>query len=167
MSCAAAAASNAPGFGLRQSQSSPESWKQVRNSSIGSASPSAALIASTVLPLRRSARDVRLVGHDDQQEARLAQRRKRLPDARQNLKFGDAGGRIGLAVAHEGAIEHPVAIEEHGASHGRTADSHLVWLAFSLGCETRRCQTTAWNASECGVTVSALTVGMMQQASAT
>ena len=167
MLCAAAAASNAPGFGLRQSQSSPESWKQVRNSSSGSASPSAALIASTSSRIRRSAGDVRLVRHDDQKEARFVQRCERLSDAGQDLKLGDAGGRVGLAVAHRGAIEHPVAIEEHGASHGRTADSHLVWLAFSLGCETRRCQTTAWNASECGVTVSALTVGMMQQASAT
>ena len=35
-------------------------------------------------------------------------------------------------------------------------DSHLVWFAFSFGCETSRCQTTAWNASECGVTLSGI-----------
>src|SRR5271167_4154860 len=45
--------------------------------------------------------------------------------------------------------------------------SHLVCWTFSLGCETRRCQITAWNASECGVTFWGFTVGTMQHASAT
>ena len=39
--------------------------------------------------------------------------------------------------------------------------------AFSSGCETSRCQTTAWNASVCGVTCLGFTVGTITQASAT
>src|SRR4051812_24213244 len=48
-----------------------------------------------------------------------------------------------------------------------TADSHFVSLAFSAGCDTNRCQITPWNASACGVTLAAFTVGTMTQASAT
>src|SRR5207302_10749801 len=46
-------------------------------------------------------------------------------------------------------------------------DSHLVCAAFTAGCDTSRCQTTAWNASACAVMVSGLTVGTITHASAT
>src|SRR3979409_1706965 len=36
---------------------------------------------------------------------------------------------------------------------------HLVEICCSFGCDTRQCQTTAWNASVCGVTREASTVG--------
>src|SRR5262249_11147464 len=55
----------------------------------------------------------------------------------------------------------------HAASGLGDADSHFVSAAFSAGCETSRCQMTPWNASACGVTVAAFTVGTMTQASAT
>ena len=52
-------------------------------------------------------------------------------------------------------------------NHSITAeDSHFVCPAFSAGCDTSRCQTTAWNASACGVTLSGFTVGTITQASA-
>ena len=45
--------------------------------------------------------------------------------------------------------------------------SHFIGAACRRGSETNRCQTTAWNASLCAVTVSGLIVGTITQASAT
>ena len=74
--------------------------------------------------------------------------------------------REGLPVLYYRSIQDPVAVKKHGSSHYRV-DSHLVCWTFSLGCDTRRCQTTPWNASECGVMVSVFTTGTTTQASAT
>ena len=46
-------------------------------------------------------------------------------------------------------------------------DSHFVAVRLIDGCETIRCQRTAWNASACGVTVAGLTTGTTTHASAT
>src|SRR5438128_259878 len=46
-------------------------------------------------------------------------------------------------------------------------DSHFISLTANAGCDTIRCQMTAWNASVWGVTVLLLTVGTITHASAT
>src|SRR3712207_6219136 len=94
------------------------------------------------------------------------EQRHGLGDIWQKLQLGQAAGRVGDAVAHVGAVEHAVAVEEHGAAHQRS-DSHLVCAARSSGCETIRCQISAWNDSAWGVIVSGLTVGTTTQAWAT
>ena len=76
-------------------------------------------------------------------------------------------GRVRLAVAHDRPIDHAVAVEEHRGSGCHRVDSHFVGAALRRGCDTSRCQTTAWNASVCGVMVSGLTVGTITHASAT
>ena len=95
---------------------------------------------------------VRLVGDHQQQEAAVleaGQRRRRTGD---NFQLGGGRGRIGLAIAHDGAVQDTVAIEKDRARQAQAVtDSHLVSACFSAGCDTSRCQTTAWNASACGV----------------
>ena len=117
------------------------------------------------------ARDIRLVGRDDQAEAVLAQALECRGRVGKDDHLLDGVGRIRLAVADIGLVQHAIAIEEHGARHAlagaRSTPSHLVCFAFSAGCVTSRCQMTAWNASECGVTASGLTVGTMHTASPT
>ena len=83
-------------------------------------------------------------------------------------------GGIGAAIADDCAVQHAVTVEEDrpvGLAASRPlahrTDSHLVARDFSRGCETSRCQTTAWNASEWGVMCSGLTVGTIAQAAAT
>ena len=69
---------------------------------VGSRAASRAWIASTAVARLRAARDVGLVGHDDQQIAGGLQ--ARAPRARAgNSTSVDAAGRIRLAVAHDGA----------------------------------------------------------------
>ena len=45
--------------------------------------------------------------------------------------------------------------------------SHFVCATFSFGWLTKRCHTTAWNASECGVMLFGFTVGITITTSAT
>ncbi len=45
--------------------------------------------------------------------------------------------------------------------------SHFVCATFSFGWLTKRCHTTAWNASECGVVLFGLIVGITITTSAT
>ena len=114
-----------------------------------------------------SARHVGLVG--DAQSSRTphpagaAPARARPPARRARPR--DAGG-YGCAVAHDGIVQHAVAIEKDGRPRPAVmsyfpTDSHFVSCALSAGCETSRCQTTAWNASACGVVWTGLTVGTM------
>ena len=121
-------------------------------------------------PILRSARDVGLIRNDEEQEVECfepRQCRRRFGDDRQIL---ERARWVWLSVAHDRSIENAVAVEENGA-HAISAylvtDSHFVCARFSAGWLTIKCQTTAWNASACGVTFSALTVGMRTTASAT
>ena len=100
-------------------------------------------------PRQRAARDVGLIGDDDQQKAAGLEEGEGFGHAGQNLELLGSTRRIGLAVTLERAVEHAVAVEKHGALQRR--DSHLVGAAFTAGCVTNRCQTTAWKASACGV----------------
>src|SRR5436190_710684 len=91
---------------------------------------------------------------------------QRLRHARQDLQRGLGGRRERPAVTDDWTIDYAVPVEEDGAPNA-SVDSHFVCAALSAGCDTRRCHTTAWNASECGVMLSAFTVGTMTHASAT
>src|SRR5262249_55419789 len=101
----------------------------------------------------------------DESEARRLESRERIADARENLQVFRALRRIRAPLSDDGSIDDAVPVEEDGGGH--IVDSHFVGYTLSAGCETSRCQTTAWNASLCGVIVSGLTVGMITHASAT
>ncbi len=119
----------------------------------------------------RASRDIGLVGHDDEEKSCLLQAPQTFGYSRKNLDFRDTGRGMRLPLPNNGAIYYPVAIKENSAPFGHdrhlTADSHLVSCALSFGCDTSKCQTTAWEASECGVIFSELTVGTITHASAT
>src|SRR5262249_35011085 len=71
-------------------------------------------------------------------------------------------GRVGFAVAHGGDVDRAVTIEKHrrGSRHRAAMPSHLASCRARVGCDTRQCHTTAWNASESGVTALGSTVGI-------
>ena len=78
------------------------------------------------------------------------------------------GERLWLSPAKGGGSAATALEEEATASDGfATTLSHLVWFIFKSGCETNKCQTTAWNASLCGVMLFGFTVGTITHASAT
>src|SRR6185312_13753990 len=110
-----------------------------------------------------AAGDVGLIRGADEQEAGVTELPRRPDGAREDLELLQRRRGTGAAVADDGAVP----------ARGRRAvlahftDSHFVARVLTRGCETSRCQTTAWNASECGVMWSGLTVGTMAQASAT
>ena len=90
----------------------------------------------------------------------------------QDFQIVHGFGGKGKTVAQDRAVDHPVAVQEDGARHYRcdvfaAEDSHFVGFAFSFGCDTIRCQITAWNDSVWGVMLSGFTVGTSTQASAT
>src|SRR5262245_10675440 len=64
---------------------------------------------------------------------------------------------MGPAIADNRAVDHAVAVEEDRAA--QSGAHHFVATCCRMGCETRQCHTTAWNASVCGVTRDASTVG--------
>src|SRR5216684_2892483 len=100
--------------------------------------------------------DVGLVGDDDIEESRRTQRLQRLAYAGKQLQIGKRARRVRLAVAHDRLVDHAVAVEKHRAA----LRYHFVAVCCRAGCDTRQCQTTAWNASVCGVTRPASTVGI-------
>ena len=95
------------------------------------------------LPRQDSARNVGLVGDDDADQPQRSSRLQRLADPGQDVELlhGLRGKRF--AAANKGAAHHPVPIQEESRTPGHRRPSHLVLAAFSLGCDTNRCQTTA------------------------
>lgn len=65
-----------------------------------------------------AAGDVGLVGDDDEEEAGGAETVEGFGGAGEDLHFGSGGGRVGAAIADDGAVEDAVAIEEYGFGHG-------------------------------------------------
>ena len=117
---------------------------------------------------RRPARDVRLVGDDDHAETALVQPLDAARRVRLDAQLGERRRRMRPPVAKDRRVDDAVAVEEDRGAHAdRATASHFVAAALSAGCVTSRCHTTPWNASECGVTCAALTVGMITHASAT
>lgn len=117
---------------------------------------------------RLAQREVRLVRNENEGIAcilQLSQGRNHTVD---QMKVGGVKRRLEPAGCgiRDHCVEDAVAIEENRrAAH--CADSHFISLARIRGWETMRCQTTAWNSSVWGVTVSGERVGMIRQASAT
>ena len=102
---------------------------------------------------RESGADVRLVGYDDEEKARVLEPLRCCCGVRKDAKFVEGGGRHRLAVTNQIGVDDAITIEEDGLHH-------LVAFFCSFGCDTRQCQTTAWNASACGVTRLSSTVGI-------
>src|SRR5439155_18200842 len=65
-------------------------------------------------------------------------------------------------------VDQPVPVEEDRPAHEAptVTDSHLPDRCASAGCETSRCQTTAWNSSTCGVSRLGSSEGTTRQRSA-
>src|SRR5581483_10049619 len=113
-----------------------------------------------------AARDVGLIRHHNERVAARSQQIAGFLRAGNDLEVLGVGGRPDDPVRARGrAIQHAVAIEEHGAASGQRRASHVAFRAASDGCETRRCHSTAWNPSVCGVTVSARGFGTITTAS--
>ena len=156
----ARASSSSPGAGLRHAQSSASSWKQQYDRVERQLARSCAWIASTASRVCVPRADIGLIRDDDQREAgalAVARAPARRP-ARIASPSTRAGG-YGLPSRTTAALSTPsrsrkTAREVHGS-----VDSHFVCTRLSFGCETSRCQTTAWNASACGVMLPSLTVG--------
>ena len=93
-----------------------------------------------------TARDIGLVGDNDQQETLAFQRDKRRSGVRDDGEFAEIARRVGLAVTNDRFVEHAVAIEEDrslgGHCHHRVP-SHFVWRILRSGWVTSRCQITA------------------------
>ena len=67
------------------------------------------------LQAHRPSPDIRLVGRDDEEEARLLESGTGFGDPGENFKLREARWRIRFAVANQRAVDDPVAVEEHGA----------------------------------------------------
>ena len=116
---------------------------------------------------RRAARDIGLVGHPNEHKAGALEAAASLYRPLDELYLRQVGRRIGLPAADNRLIEHAIPVEEYRPPVLQRTDSHFVLFAWSAGCETMRCQMTAWKASECGVTVLGFTVGTITAQSAT
>jgi hypothetical protein len=75
-----------------------------------------------------SAGDIRLICNHDQKEPELFQFRQTFPCVWDNFKFFKCLGRVGLAIAKAGAVQHSVTIKKHRWTKrsGHFMDSHLV-----------------------------------------
>ena len=113
-----------------------------------------------------AAPDIGLIRDHDQEKSGVLQLFTAFRDAGIKLELDEIRGRKGESVADHRTIENAVAIEKNGALTYFVL-SHFVCAVFSAGCETSKCQTTAWKASACGVVFIGLTVGIMMQTSAT
>jgi hypothetical protein len=79
--------------------------------------------------IRCSARDIGLVGHDNQQKALAFQFLKGCADAICEDQFTQIARRIGFAIPDDCLVHYTVAIEEDGqvgASNRQTVPSHFV-----------------------------------------
>jgi len=114
-----------------------------------------------------SPRDIRLIRHANEQEARLLEEAAPLDCPLDEPHLREIAGRIRLPVTDNRFIEHAVPVEEDRPRVPYRTDSHFGLFACRAGCETMRCQMTAWKASECGVTVLGFTVGTITAQSAT
>lgn len=113
----------------------------------------------------RSPAHIRLISDNHEKKASRFQPGARLGRVRVKLEFIDVPRRKRTAVADHWPIEHAVPIQEDRPIY--FVLSHFVCAVFSAGWETNKCQTTAWNASVCGVVFMGLTVGTITQTSAT
>src|SRR5262249_22758186 len=99
-----------------------------------------------LLAAHDAARDVGLIGDDDQKKSLVFQRIERRPSARRDGEFAKRTRWIRLTVANDCVIKNSVTIEKDcrldRSRHGR-APSHFVWRILRSGWVTSRCQITA------------------------
>jgi hypothetical protein len=88
--------------------------------------------------------DVGLIGDDDDDVSMFLQRLDGSRRVWNEPEIIESPGSVGSAGAHQRAAQHAVTVQENGWSHRY----HFVGCLCSFGCDTRQCQTTAWNASE-------------------
>lgn len=69
-------------------------------------------------------RQVGLVGDDDIEKSSFAKFQQRVGNARQNFKFFQCDRRKRLAVAHESAVDHSIAIQKNGPPRWWARPSH-------------------------------------------
>src|SRR4029077_21100419 len=91
--------------------------------------------------------NVGLIRDHDQQKARGIELLTTRGQVFVDFEVLYAGRGIGPALTHERSVEYAVAIEENSATRYFVL-SHFVCATLSFGWLTKRCQTTAWNASE-------------------
>ncbi len=109
---------------------------------------------------------IRLVRDHDQKKSGFRQLLAAFGNVGIELEVTEVRRRKREAIADHRAIENAVAIEKYGALTYLVL-SHFVCATFSFGWLTKRCHTTAWNASECGVVLFGFTVGITMTTSAT
>src|SRR5262245_18540757 len=110
------------------------------------------------LPGDRPVPDVRLIGDDHKQIADVTGPQQRLSGVRIDSKRLERARRKTTALTRLGDHEDSVAIEKNGRAQRPwcVRHHHLVLRTCRMGWLTRQCHTTAWNASESGVTHSDL-----------
>ena len=113
-----------------------------------------------------SAPYIGLVRDDNEEKACILQHRAGFRHAIVKRKLIQALGRIRTPFSHDGPVQDSVAIEKDRAPSYFML-SHFVSTILSFGWLMNRCQTTAWNASECAVMLCRFTVGMTMATSAT
>jgi hypothetical protein len=89
--------------------------------------------------------DIGLVRHEDKEKSGAMQAVERIGHAWENLKIGQRERRLSLTSAEDLPVDHAVAIQKDCSPHA--VDSHLVLEVLTIGCDTSRCQITAWKAS--------------------
>ena len=113
-----------------------------------------------------AAADIRLVCNNHQEEARSLKSRAPVDDIVIEFEIRRTRRGMRLSIPDDSAVDYSVAIQKYGAPRYLML-SHFVSATLRLGCEIHKCQTTAWNASVCGVTFSGFTVGITIATSAT
>ena len=109
-------------------------------------------------PGNGAAPDVGLVGRDDEQKAGLLERAAAGGDPFVQPELLDRARRERLPIPDDLDVQRSVPVQEdcgpqrHPPQGLAATDSHFVWFTLRSGWETKRCQTTAWKASACGVT---------------
>src|SRR5437588_4374712 len=89
-----------------------------------------------------SAPHIGLVRDDNKEKACILQDRAGFLHAIIKRKLIHALRRIRVPLSHDGPVQYSVAIEkDHAPSY--LVLSHFVWVIFSFGWLTKRCQTTA------------------------
>ena len=112
-----AASSSSPGCGLRQEQRAESSCGQTPTPSSCRKRCRRRFISETCSAGNQAARDIGLIGDQDQGESGFAQFAAGFANARQQAQVRERGGRIGFALTENGAIHDAIAIQEHGAAH--------------------------------------------------
>jgi len=73
---------------------------------------------------------IRLIGHDQQQEAACFQLRQCSRNIRQDFQLLDTAGRIRFAIANHSPIQDAIPVQENGLQR---TDSHLVSARLMSG----------------------------------